>query len=136
MVAVIRVPVREATPMRARCRPSTTIWMPAAVRAICRMTPTVPTRRRSLGCGSSSFVLCSVRNSMRLPDCSAWLTESIDTGRLMVNGSTLSGNAIVSRSGSTGSSDGTAAGGVVGESDMIPRWFLGSLVPWSLGPFL
>ncbi len=43
---------------------------------------------------------------MRSPALSARLTASIETGRLMVSGSTLRGNATASRRGSTGNSEG------------------------------
>ena len=109
--AVIVVPVRVTTPLRARWTPSMTTWRPPAVRAICRITPTVPMACRSGGCGSSALVVCNVRKTMRSPAVSARLTASIETGRLMVSGRTPSGNATPSRSGSTGSSAGITGSG-------------------------
>ena len=111
------------THVGARARmPSTMMWMPGRrPRHLPDDARRCRSRCSSSGSGSSASSSCSARNSMRSP-ASARFTASTDTGRLTASGCTLSGNATVPRSGSTGSSGGR--GGVVdGDSAMtvLPR---------------
>jgi hypothetical protein len=107
--ARIEVPVRVTTSARALASPSTMMLMPPPPFAICRMTPTVPTRYTSSGSGSSLSFRWSTRN-IRRSAASARFTDSIDTGRLTASGCNVSGNATVRRSGRMGSSDGSVGG--------------------------
>src|SRR5574338_68919 len=90
----------------ARATPSTRMRSPLVPFAIWRMMPTVPTRLRSSGPGSSPSPSCNSRRTMRSP-ASARFTASTDTGRLTARGATVSGNTTDRRSGRTGSSEGS-----------------------------
>ena len=57
ITARIDSPVRLITSARTRARPSTMTWIPAGLRAIWRMMPTVPIRRTSLGPGIVDLAL-------------------------------------------------------------------------------
>src|SRR4051812_31699074 len=70
------------------------------------MIATVPTRWRSSADGSSASPRCSSNSTIRSP-ASARLIASIDTVRPTPSGATVSGSTTVSRSGTTGSSDGS-----------------------------
>ncbi len=71
----------------------------------------VPTFSSCSGSGSSESVCCSTSSSIRSV-VSAVLTDSIEAGRFTASGCSVSGNATVRRSGSTGSDVGS--GGVEG----------------------
>src|SRR5882672_12700473 len=91
--------------------PSTSTRMPVGAFAICLITATVPTRFRSSARGSSRSPLCRRSSTIRSP-ASARLIASMDTGRPTPSGATVIGRTTVSRSGTTGSSEGS--GGVCG----------------------
>ena len=95
---------------RARATPSTSSRTPLDDFAICRMRPTVPTRARSEGAGSSASTFCCSISTMRSP-ASARLIASTETARFTDSGAAVRGNTTVRRSGRTGSSDGIWGGG-------------------------
>jgi hypothetical protein len=86
---------------------------PLGTLAICRMAATAPIFFRSAGSVSSRSCDCSVRNMSRSP-ASARLIDSIDNGRVIASGCSVSGNTTVCRSARTGSSDGYVRTGSFG----------------------
>ena len=101
--------VRSEGTRRARARPLRRASASPVLGAfaICRMMATVPTRCRSSGPGSSASLFCSSSSTMRSP-ASARLTASTDIGRLTPSGATVIGSTTAPRSGTTGSSEGSA----------------------------
>ena len=85
--------------------PSTSTCRPLGAFDIWRITPTVPTRRRSSTAGSSASVCC-MTSRIRRSVGSARLMLATETGRLTARGWTVSGNTTDCRSGSTGISAG------------------------------
>jgi hypothetical protein len=113
IVARRRLPVRVIRSARPRASPSTiTCTPPLGTFAIWRIAAIVPMVFRSVGSGSSRSVVCRARNRRRSL-ASARFTDSIDSGREIASGCSVSGKTTVSRRASAGNSLGYVRTGSV-----------------------